>query len=85
MASDLYQSLGENLQMQPQQQTQQQSQDPRTEALRRMQQLGFQTQGKENDPQALMQMVLQSSPIYQNRLPMVQNYLMQQIQNMGRR
>lgn len=84
MASDLYQSLGGNPQMQPQQ-PQQQSQDPRTEALRRMQQLGFQTQGKENDPQALMQMVLQSSPIYQNRLPMVQNYLMQQIQNMGRR
>lgn len=84
MASDLYQSLGGNPQTQPQQ-SQQQSQDPRTEALRRMQQLGFQTQGKENDPQALMQMVLQSSPIYQSRLPMVQNYLMQQIQNMGRR
>jgi hypothetical protein len=81
MASDLYQSIGGNPQMQPQQQYQ----DPRTEALRRMQQLGFHTEGKENDPQALMQMVLQSSPIYQNRLPMVQNYLMQKMQNMGRR
>lgn len=81
MASDLYQSLGENLQMQ----TQQQPQDPRTEVLTRMQQMGFQTQGKENDPQALMQMVLQSNPVFQNRLPMAQNFLMQQMKNMGRR
>jgi hypothetical protein len=80
MASDLYQSIGGNPQMQPQQ-----SQDPRTEVLKRMQQMGFQTEGKENDPNALMQMVLQSSPVFQNRLPMVQNYLMQQMQNMGRR
>ena len=81
MASDLYQSIGGN----PQTQSQQQSQDPRTEVLRRMQQMGFHTEGKENDPQALMQMVLQSSPVFQNRLPMVQNYLMQQMQNMSRR
>lgn len=81
MASDLYQSIGGNPQMQPQQQPQ----DPRTEVLKRMQQMGFQTEGKENDPNALMQMVLQSSPVFQNRLPMVQNYLMQQMQNMGRR
>lgn len=80
MASDLYQSIGGNPQMQSQQ-----PQDPRTEVLKRMQQMGFQTEGKENDPNALMQMVLQSSPVFQNRLPMVQNYLMQQIQNMGRR
>lgn len=80
MASDLYQSIGSNPQMQ------QQSQDPKTEVLRRMQQMGFNTEGKENDPQALMQMVLQSNnPVFQNRLPMAQNYLMQQIQNMGRR
>lgn len=79
MASDLYQSLGGNPQMQ------QQSQDPKAEVLRRMQQMGFNTEGKENDPNALMQMVLQSSPVFQNRLPMVQNYLMQQMQNMGRR
>lgn len=63
----------------------QQPQDPRSEVLKRMQQMGFQTEGKENDPNALMQMVLQSSPVFQNRLPMVQNYLMQQMQNMGRR
>lgn len=77
MASDLYQSIGSNYQMQ------QQSQDPKTEALRRMQQMGFNTEGKENDPQALMQMVLQSNnPVFQNRLPMAQNYLMRY---MGRR
>lgn len=77
MASDLYQSIGSNYQMQ------QQSQDPKAEALRRMQQMGFNTEGKENDPQALMQMVLQSNnPVFQNRLPMAQNYLMRY---MGRR
>lgn len=77
MASDLYQSIGGNTQMQ------QQSQDPKAEVLRRMQQMGFNTEGKENDPQALMQMVLQSNnPVFQNRLPMAQNYLMR---FMGRR
>lgn len=77
MASDLYQSIGGNAQMQ------QQPQDPKAEVLRRMQQMGFNTEGKENDPQALMQMVLQSNnPVFQNRLPMAQNYLMR---FMGRR
>ena len=77
MASDLYQSIGGNPQMQ------QQSQDPKAEVLRRMRQMGFNTEGKENDPQALIQMVLQSNnPVFQNRLPMAQNYLMR---FMGRR
>lgn len=66
MASDLYQSLGNDSQLQAPQQV---PQDPRTEVLRRMQQMGFQIEGKENDPQALMQMVLQSNPAFQNRLP----------------
>lgn len=79
MASDLYQSLGDNAQLQAPQQV---PQDPRAEVLRRMQQMGFQIEGKENDPQALMQMVLQSNPAFQNRLPMAQNYLMR---FMGRR
>lgn len=78
MASDLYQSIGGDFQTQ----SQPQSQDPKTEVLRRMQQMGFNTDGKENDPQALMQMVLQSGPVFQNRLPMAQNYLMR---FMGRR
>lgn len=78
MASDLYQSIGGDFQAQ----SQPQSQDPKAEVLRRMQQMGFNTEGKENDPQALMQMVLQSGPVFQNRLPMAQNYLMR---FMGRR
>lgn len=78
MASDLYQRIGGDFQAQ----SQPQSQDPKTEVLRRMQQMGFNTDGKENNPQALMQMVLQSGPVFQNRLPMAQNYLMR---FMGRR
>jgi hypothetical protein len=79
MASDLFKSINHN--MQPPQT--QQAQNPRDAALNLLRQQGFQIpNGQENDPNALLKMVLQSGRIPQNRLPMAQNALMQMI---GRR
>ena len=73
MASDLFTAAGN-----PQQQTQQQPQTPQEQVLAILRQQGYQiTQQNQNDPNALMQMVLKSNQLYQNRLPIAQNILAQ--------
>lgn len=80
MASDLYNTLGPG---QAPVQPQQRQLNPREAALDLLRQQGFTiTKEQENDPNALMQMVLNSGSQYQNRLPMAQNMLMRY---MGRR
>lgn len=74
MASDLYNTLNGGQQSAPPQQPQ----DPRTMALDLLKQQGFQiTPQNENDPDALLRMVLQSGTVYQNRLPMAQQAIVQ--------
>ena len=68
MASELFEKIG-----QPQAT---QSENPREAALNLLKQQGFQvSEGQENDPEALLRMVLQSGKVYQNRLPMARNLL----------
>ena len=77
MASDLYNTIGQPQPVQPQ------AQNPRETALNLLRQYGYQfTPEQANDPNTLMQMVLQSGQLFQNRLPMAQNILRQ---FMGRR
>ena len=75
--NSMFQRLGNN-------QPQQQNQDPRSAAMELMRQQGISVpKGMENDPNALLQHVLQSGKVPQNRLSMAQ----QMIQRMfgGRR
>lgn len=77
MASSAFQAVGG-------QPTQQQAQqNPREAAINRMKQMGINIpQGMENDPNALIQHVMQSGRVPQNRLNMAQQ-IMQRL--MGRR
>lgn len=73
MASDLYSAYGNS----PSPQIQQ-PQNPREAALNLLKQQGFQiTPQNENNPEALLRMVLQSGPVFQNRLPLAQQAIMQ--------
>jgi hypothetical protein len=55
----------------------QQQQDPRTAAIERMKQMGIDVpKGMENDPNALIQHVMQSGKVPQNRLSVAQQMLM---------
>lgn len=75
MASDLYSSFGN-----PSVQQAPPPQNPREAALNLLKQQGFQvTPQNENDPGALLRMVLQSGQVFQNRLPMAQQAIMQAI------
>jgi predicted CoA-binding protein len=75
MASDLFTAAGNP---QRQQQTQQQPQTPQEQVLAILKQQGYQiTPQNQNNPNALMQMVLKSNQLYQNRLPIAQNILAQ--------
>ena len=66
--SSLFQKLGNS---QPQQQT-----SPKEQALSLMRQQGIDIpEGKENDPQYLLQRVMQSGKIPNNRLAMVQQLM----------
>lgn len=68
MASELFEKMG--------QASLPTSNNPKDAALSLLKQQGFQiSEGCENDPNALLRMVLQSGRIYQNRLPMAQNIL----------
>lgn len=78
MASELFDKMGPG-----QSPVQQNQQNPKEAALNLLRQQGFTiTKEQENDPNALMRMVLNSGSVYQNRLPMAQNMLMR---FMGRR
>ena len=77
MASELFERIG------PSSSAQTQSQNPKDAALNLLRQQGFQIpEGYENNPNALIQMVMQSGKVPQNRLTMSQNVLAQM---MGRR
>lgn len=67
--SNLFQRLGSN-------QPQQQQTSPREQALNLMRQQGIDIpKGKENDPQFLLQQVMQSGKVPNNRLAMVQQLM----------
>lgn len=75
-------SMFQRLGNQPQQQAQQQAQDPRSAAMELMRKQGIDVpQGMENDPQAIIQHLMQSGRVPQNRLSMAQ----QMMQRMFRR
>ena len=70
MASSVFNAVG-NQQPQPQIQ-----QDPRNAAINRMRQMGIDIpQGMENDPNALIQHVMQSGKVPGNRLNMAQQVM----------
>lgn len=53
-----------------------QQQDPRSAVMKRMKQMGISVpEGMENDPNALLQHVLQSGAVPQNRLSMAQQIM----------
>lgn len=67
--SDMFQRLGNG--------NVQQQQDLRTAAMERMKQMGIDVpKGMENDPNALIQHVMQSGKVPQNRLSVAQQMLM---------
>ena len=75
MASDLFNAAG-NPQIQNSGQINAQS--PKDQVLAILKQQGYNiTPQNQNDPNALMQMVIQSNKLYQNRLPIAQNILAQ--------
>ena len=69
MASELFERMG---QRQP---IPTQSQNPKDQALNMLRQYGFNVTGMENDPNALIQMVMQSGRVPSNRLSLSQNVL----------
>ena len=74
MPSDMYSSIGGNVP--------QNNQNPREQALNLMRQQGIQVpQGMENNPSAILNHLMQSGRIPQNRLSMAQRIM----QNMFRR
>ena len=69
MPSDLFNSIGSN-------NNQSTNQDPKTAAMNRMKEMGINVpEGMENNPQALLQHVLSSGKVPQNRLGMAQQIM----------
>lgn len=67
MPSEVYKNLGNNQPVQ---------QDPREQALNLMKQQGIDVpQGMENNPQAIIQHLMQSGRVPQNRLTMAQQIM----------
>ena len=70
MPSDLFNSIGGNDTNVPA------NQDPRSVAMSRMKEMGISVpEGMENNPQALLQHVLSSGKVPQNRLGMAQQMM----------
>lgn len=68
MSSDLFKSFGQNKAPQ--------NQDPRSAAMSRLKEMGITVpQGMENNPQALIQHVMQSGKVPNNRLSMAQQIM----------
>lgn len=66
MPSDLFKNFGNN----------QTSQDPKSAAMSRLKEMGIQVpQGMENNPQAIIQHVMQSGRVPNNRLSMAQQIM----------
>jgi hypothetical protein len=75
MSSDLFENFGKNNNVSV-------NQDPKAAAMSRMKEMGISVpEGMENNPQALLQHVLSSGKVPQNRLGMAQ----QMMQRMFRR
>ena len=75
MPSDIYESIGNN-------QPAQQAQNPKEQALNLLKQQGIAIpEGMENNPQSIIQHLMQSGRVSQNRLTMAQ----QMMQRMFRR
>ena len=75
MSSDLFKSFGKDNNVSA-------NQDPKAAAMSRMKEMGINVpEGMENNPQALLQHVLSSGKVPQNRLSMAQ----QMMQRMFRR
>lgn len=75
MPSDLFNSIGKDSNVPA-------NQDPRSAAMSRMKEMGISVpEGMENNPQALLQHVMQSGKVPNNRLSMAQ----QMMQRMFRR
>lgn len=75
MSSDLFKSFGKDNNVSA-------NQDPKAAAMSRMKEMGIDVpEGMENNPQALLQHVLSSGKVPQNRLSMAQ----QMMQRMFRR
>ena len=69
MSSDLFKSFGKDNNVSA-------NQDPRTAAMSRMKEMGINVpEGMENNPQALLQHVLSSGKVPQNRLGMAQQIM----------
>jgi RIO-like serine/threonine protein kinase len=69
MSSDLFKSFGKDNNVSA-------NQDPKTAAMSRMKEMGINVpEGMENNPQALLQHVLSSGKVPQNRLGMAQQMM----------
>lgn len=69
MPSELYSAIGSDKNVSP-------NQDPRSAAMSRMKEMGISVpEGMENNPQALLQHVMQSGKVPQNRLGMAQQMM----------
>ena len=69
MSSDLFKSFGKDKNVPG-------NQDPRSAAMNRMKEMGINVpEGMENNPQALLQHVLSSGKVPQNRLGMAQQIM----------
>lgn len=73
MPSDLYNSFGSDSNVSTNVST---NQDPKSAAMNRMKEMGINIpEGMENNPQALLQHVMQSGKVPQNRLGMAQQLM----------
>jgi hypothetical protein len=73
MPSDLYNSFGSGFGSDSNVST---NQDPKSAAMNRMKEMGINIpEGMENNPQALLQHVMQSGKVPQNRLGMAQQLM----------
>lgn len=69
MSSDLFENFGKNNNVSV-------NQDPKAAAMSRMKEMGISVpEGMENNPQALLQHVLSSGKVPQNRLSMAQQIM----------
>ncbi len=69
MPSELYKTIGKDSNVST-------NQDPRSAAMSRMKEMGINVpEGMENNPQALLQHVMQSGKVPQNRLGMAQQIM----------
>lgn len=69
MSSDLFKSFGKDNNVSA-------NQDPKAAAMSRMKEMGISVpEGMENNPQALLQHVLSSGKVHQNRLSMAQQMM----------